>query len=312
VTREAIADLLGEDLQVVPELEERLRAYFARRSRPMPERNVKQATRIASATVLPNPIGTAPGWWVTRGSRHIAAMPGVPTEMRRMWEEQVVPRLLDLPRGGAIVTRTLKILGLGESAVEQDLGDLVRGTNPTVATYAKQDGIHVRLAARSRDSEAARRQLARTEARIRAIFGRNIYGVDDEDLSSSTARLLAEEGRRPALAEAGLGGALCRALGTAGTAGGLMVPLEGELRDDLERGARALAERARTTFQAESALGAVLVEREAGTQEVVVALVTQDAVRVERETYRTEGGDAIRRAVLLALRMLRTGKDLPE
>src|SRR5260370_15524512 len=97
-------------------------------------------------------------------------MRGVATEMRRMWENQVVPRLLALGRGGAIVTRTLKILGLGESAVEEQLGELVRGTNPTVATYARSDGIHVRISVQSVDTDRARTIIDDTERQVREFF----------------------------------------------------------------------------------------------------------------------------------------------
>src|SRR5688500_19126258 len=78
---------------VQPDLEVELRAFFARRGVPMPESNVKQATLVASASVLPNPVGTAPGWWVERDGRVIVAMPGVPGEMFLMWSEEAVPRL---------------------------------------------------------------------------------------------------------------------------------------------------------------------------------------------------------------------------
>ena len=207
LTREAIATLLGESMAVVPALERELRAFFAGRNRAMPERNVKQATLIPSAGTLANPIGTAPGWWVASGGRYIAAMPGVPVEMRRMWSEQVTPRLLALPRGGAIVSRTLKILGIGESAVEEQLGELVRGANPTVATYAKSDGIHVRIAARARDDAQARSLIAGAEGQIRALFGQSIYGADDERPRREHAEAAGRA--RPALCGAGDGHGRC-------------------------------------------------------------------------------------------------------
>ncbi|HXI14892.1 MAG TPA: competence/damage-inducible protein A, partial [Chloroflexota bacterium] len=93
LTREAISALFGEGMVVQPDLETDLRAFFARRGVAMPESNVKQATLIKSASVLPNPVGTAPGWWVERDGRIIVAMPGVPGEMFRMWREEAVPRL---------------------------------------------------------------------------------------------------------------------------------------------------------------------------------------------------------------------------
>ena len=84
LSREAIAAALGETMEVRTELEEHLRRWYGRRNRPMPERNIKQATLIASAQAISNPIGTAPGWWVENDGRIIAAMPGVPHEMRNM------------------------------------------------------------------------------------------------------------------------------------------------------------------------------------------------------------------------------------
>ncbi len=85
LTRESIAELLGETMQVVPELETELRAFFTGRGVAMPERNIKQATLIPSAKTLRNPVGTAPGWWTERDGHIIVSMPGVPHEMMRMW-----------------------------------------------------------------------------------------------------------------------------------------------------------------------------------------------------------------------------------
>src|SRR5215469_12196089 len=124
LTREAIAQVLGEQATVQPEMERDLREFFARRGRAMPERNVKQATLIPSAQVLRNPIGTAPGWWVEYDRRVIASMPGVPHEMHKMWDEQVQPRLARLISGGVIVSRTLKLAGIGESHAEEAVGYL--------------------------------------------------------------------------------------------------------------------------------------------------------------------------------------------
>src|SRR5436309_14278917 len=159
LTREAIADVFGEPLQIQPHLEEELRGFFARRNRTMPERNVKQATTIASGTYLPNPVGTAPGWWVERDGKVIVSMPGVPHEMHKMWEEQAQPRLAKLLSGGVIASRTLKLAGIGESHAEEALGDLTRSTNPTLATYAKNDGIHLRLTAKAATPADANRML---------------------------------------------------------------------------------------------------------------------------------------------------------
>ncbi len=119
LTREAIAQLLGEEMAVDPELERHLVSLFARRGWHMPESNMKQATLVPSASAISNPVGTAPGWWVSRAGangaseRVIISMPGVPFEMKRMWEREVEPKLASAS-SSVIVSRTLKIMGLGE------------------------------------------------------------------------------------------------------------------------------------------------------------------------------------------------------
>jgi nicotinamide-nucleotide amidase len=201
LTREAIAKALGEELYVDPELEAAQRAFWQRRNLPMPPRNLSQAQLIPSAKPLANPLGTAPGWWVDLPTGGIAvAMPGVPREMSRMWEFEVVPRLRERGVGGVILTRTLKILGKGESAVEQDVRDLLKSTNPTIATYAKADGIHLRLSAKAASLAEAEALLAPFEQEARARVEQDIYGVDDETIGGAIARALA--GRRFAVADA--------------------------------------------------------------------------------------------------------------
>ena len=164
---------MGEQLEIQPHLEAELRAFFTRRGRTMPERNVKQATTIPSGTYLPNPVGTAPGWWVERDGKVIVSMPGVPHEMHKMWAEQAEPRLARLISGGVIVSRMLKLAGIGESHAEEALGELTRSTNPTLATYAKSDGIHLRLTAKA--ATARRRRAA--AGRVRAAGPRARRGV---------------------------------------------------------------------------------------------------------------------------------------
>ena len=150
LTRESISTLLGETMQVDPEQEATLRARFAHANMPMLERNMKQATLIPSAQSIENPVGSAPGWWVEKDNHIIVAMPGVPREMFRMWQEEVVPRLSKYT-GGLIFTRLLRVYGLGESLVEELLGSLIHNTNPTVATYAKSDAVDVRISAKAED-----------------------------------------------------------------------------------------------------------------------------------------------------------------
>src|SRR5215469_11616411 len=181
LTRESISALLGETMRVDPKLEDDLRAMFARIGSRMPERNVKQATLIPSAQAIPNPVGTAPGWWVEKDNRIIVAMPGVPREMYRMWEQEAIPKLSPYT-GGLIFTRILRVWGLGESMVEERLDALLHNTNPTIATYAKSDAVDVRITAKAETHERSEQLVAEMEAQARQLLGHHIFGVDKDTL----------------------------------------------------------------------------------------------------------------------------------
>jgi len=207
LARESISALLGETMQVDPRLEAELRGMFAARRATMPERNIKQATLIPSAQALPNPRGTAPGWMVEKDGRIIVAMPGVPREMYYMWEHEVMPRLSPYT-GGLIFTRILRVWGLGESTVEEQLDALLHNTNPTIATYAKSDAVDVRITAKAETHERAEQLVAEMEAQARQILGHHIFGVDKETLQSVIARHLSERHQWLAVMESLTGGLL--------------------------------------------------------------------------------------------------------
>ncbi|MBE3558828.1 MAG: competence/damage-inducible protein A [Ktedonobacteraceae bacterium] len=207
LAREAISTLLGETMVIDAELEATLRSRFAHAGIPMAERNLKQATLIPSARSLPNPVGTAPGWWVEKEGHIIVAMPGVPREMYRMWEEQAVPRL-EAYAGGLIFTRILRVSGLGESTVEEYLGALTRNTNPTIATYAKADAVDVRITAKASSREEAERLVSQMEQQVRQVLGDAIFGVDKETLAERVGVLLRERGQTLAVMESLTGGLL--------------------------------------------------------------------------------------------------------
>jgi nicotinamide-nucleotide amidase len=203
LTREAVAAVVGEEPTVDEALIAEIRAFFGARGITMPAQNVKQAWVIPSSETLPNPMGTAPGWFVRHEGKAIVCMPGVPREMRRMWTEQATPRVLASLSGASIVSRTLKTLGIGESAAEQEVLDLVRRADPIVATYAKDDGVHIRVTAIRPDKNAAERAVAETERVIRERIGTYVYGYLDESLASAILAPIAASGDRVAIWEAG-------------------------------------------------------------------------------------------------------------
>jgi nicotinamide-nucleotide amidase len=208
VTREAIAAALGESMSVQPELEAQLREFFVRRGFVMPERNVKQATLIPSARAIPNPRGTAPGWWVEREGRVLVAMPGPPPELEHMWNAEVAPRLAEIVGGGVIVSRTLKTAGVGEGTIDEMVSPLLASTNPTIGVYAKADGVQLRITAKAATAEEARRLIRPMEEETRRILGEVIWGADDDTLEGAVGALLKEQGLTLATMESCTGGLL--------------------------------------------------------------------------------------------------------
>jgi nicotinamide-nucleotide amidase len=218
LTREAIADVVGETPTVDPELEATLRGRFAQISVRMPERNLKQAWRIPSAVALPNPVGTAPGWFVALPEGRygpgrtpvIAAIPGPPHEMRPMWLEQVRPRLA-FPTA-KFIARTLKTFGIGESHVAERLGELTESANPSVATYAKRDGVHVRIAAKGGSEAEALALLEPTFERVRGLLEGAVWGSEGDELPARALAGVAARGGRLAFVDLASGGRLASAL----------------------------------------------------------------------------------------------------
>lgn len=328
LTREAIAAVLGEEMVVIPELERDLREFFARRGVKMPERNLKQATLIRSASALPNPIGTAPGWWVEKDGRIIAAMPGVPVEMRRMWEQEVAPRLRARFGGMVIFARTLKIIGLGESTVADMISELLDSSNPTLATYAKADGIHVRIAAKAASEAEARALIARPEARVREILGDTVYGVDDDTLEGAIGRLLRErnlcvatfEGCTAGMLAAALtnvpgssayfkGGAVAYAASTKEAWGVDPALLAAHGAIGLEA-SRAMATAARSRLEADIGVGVTGVAGPEAVGDIpagtfFVAVDYRGRLLAEATNWRTTRSEVRRRAVMFALALLR-------
>lgn len=216
LTREAIAAVCNETPVVDPRLEAALRRLWRRRGLPYPTANVKQAWRIPSARPIPNPNGTAPGWWVERpDGRLVVALPGPPRELRPMWRDWVLPRLRRRGLGRRQAVRTLRTFGIGESQLVELLGEaLLRAENPRVATYARQDAVDIVITARDEAAGRGRRRqpaeaiVAATEATIRARIGDAVWGVDDDTWPAVLGHLLVARGWRLAVAESGTGGSL--------------------------------------------------------------------------------------------------------
>ena len=219
LSREAVAGVLDETPYVDEQLERDLRERFARFARTMPERNLKQAWLIPSAETLPNPRGTAPGWLVRTElegkDKVIVLLPGPPRELTRMWEEEAVSRL-ELPTS-SLYTRMFKTFGLGESAVAETLGELTLSGNPSVATYAKRDGVHVRVAAKGATPEEAEATARPVVEKVTDLLGKAVWGLDEDELVECILERLETLSLTLATAETATAGRLTEVLSAVAT-----------------------------------------------------------------------------------------------
>jgi len=208
LTRDALAATAGVALVEDPESLAAIEALFARRGRVMVDRNRLQALVPVGSVALPNRVGTAPGLWMRVGATWVACLPGVPSEMKVMFDEQLVPRLKALGRAGRVVLRRkINLFGKGESEVEAEALDLtVRGRNPEVGITAHDATISFRVTAEGADAEEAERLIAPTLATIRQRFESLVIGEGADDLPQALAAQLARTGATIAVAESCTGG----------------------------------------------------------------------------------------------------------
>ena len=203
ITRESVADATGHPLEQRPEIVEHLQAQFASWGSTLTENNLRQTFLPATAEMIPNPIGTAPGFLVETEESAIICMPGVPREMKRMMADWVLPYLQGRTSGGRMIisARILHTAGIGESSIDDRIGDLMTVGNPTIGLAAHLGRVDIRLAAQAATPEEAQAMLAALEAEVRERLNPWIYGVDDDTLASVIAEFLRERRATLALAE---------------------------------------------------------------------------------------------------------------
>ena len=233
ITREAVAAVLGVSMELDEDALAQLKTFFQGRGREMPERNVSQAMRPVGTEMLANPVGTAPGVFarVPRDGRPdalLAVMPGVPSEMHRMFRDEVTPRLPGGRKSQCL--RLLHCYGIGESAAEEMLGELTaRGRNPEVGITASSATITLRILASADTPAEAESMALAAEADARGKLGRVVFGTAEDTLESVVLDRLAAAGQTMAVGEVGTGGVIAQRLATVPDAerafrGGLTVP----------------------------------------------------------------------------------------
>lgn len=216
LSREAVAKVLGEELSVDPKMVAWIEGVFRERGiAEMPKTNIKQAHIIPSATFLPNPGGTAPGWWVKHNGSHIFMTPGPPREIKRMWRDHIGPAVREMTGAGVVHTRILRTTGMTEGGIDEVLGDLFGAENPYLGIYAHVDGIQLRIISRAATDDEARTLAAPLETEIRKRIGVSIWGTDNDSAASRFGESLLDAGMTVGLAESGTGGMVATMLSQA-------------------------------------------------------------------------------------------------
>ena len=335
LTRQALAGLANLELVMHEPSLDHIKSLFARRQREMPERNSIQAMFPEGSKPITNPRGSAPGIWMEvrrlagDSVSCVVAMPGVPSEMKRMFGQEILPRL----SGSGRVIRHARIhcFGVGESTCEEMLGELTaRSRDPEIGITVHEATITLRITAVGNDEAECQRKIAGAGATIREKLGNLVFGEEDEELEHVVLRMLGEQGLTLATAESGTGGLLAHRLTDVREfencyMGGVVVPTDAAKHNLLDvdnvllrdsggvsaEAALAMAEGCRKQFGADFALSVTeypwFDPDDSSTEppEVHVALAGADFR--EAHAHRLVGDPAIAksRAAKMALNLLR-------
>ena len=335
LTRHALARLLNVDLQLHQPSLDHMAELFCRMDRPMPPRNRIQAMIPIGADVIANPQGTAPGIAARVDSTAIFVFPGVPREMKAMFDRTVAPKLRELAatqdEAQIVISRKLHTFGAGESDLAERLGTLMtRGHNPLVNCTVSNGIVTIRIDCRAADESAARRLIEPAERQIRQRLGDLVFGVDDTTLAQAVADLLCQRRATLAVAESCTGGLIAKDLTDISGASEFFlcgwVTYSNQAKTSLlqvdtntidrdgavsETVARQLAQNARRFAGSDYALGVTGIAGPTGGAPdkpvglVYIALADRHNCRVEKKNFRGDRPVIRRRAVNTALNMLR-------
>ncbi len=200
ITREVCCEVMGFELVPDEKIADGIRKYFASKGYEMPESNLRQAYVPVGGDVFENNHGTAPGLGLKKDGKCVVILPGPPYEMAPMYKESVIPYLAEYS-DGAIVSHTVRTMGIGESAMAEMCADLLERENPTVAPYAKKGEALLRVTAKAENEHEAEKLLLPVIEEIKSRLGGYVYGIDSENIEQRVVELLKENGLRIATAE---------------------------------------------------------------------------------------------------------------
>jgi nicotinamide-nucleotide amidase len=213
LTRQGFAKFLGTELQLQNEVQQKIQDFFAGRDLPVPDRCKVQAYVPAGAKALVNNLGTAPGIMAELEGKLLIALPGVPSEMKQMFDESVLQKLKEFAGEQTVVVRKLKCFGTGESNMADLLGSAMqRGRNPLINCTAKHGVITLHIIATAKDKGKAQRMVDKDEKLLWRTLGELIYGTEDQTLAGVVGEKLAQQKKTIAVAESCTGGTLAKLL----------------------------------------------------------------------------------------------------
>jgi len=212
LTKEMGAEYFNKKMYLDERAFNKIKSFFSKMGRKMTENNVKQAMIPEGAIVMYNDNGTAPGIIIEENEKILIMMPGPPREMKPMFTDQVKPFLAS-KQEYTLVSKTLRIAGVGESAMESAVKDLIDGqSNPTVAPYAKDVEAVLRITARGKNTEDAEKIIAPVANEIYSRFGNKVYAEGETNMQSVVSEMLVKSRRKIAVAESCTGGLIAARL----------------------------------------------------------------------------------------------------
>ena len=210
LTKETLATVFGKKMALHQPSLDRIKGFFQTIGREMTPNNEKQAWLPEGCTVFVNEWGTAPGCAFEAYGKHVLMLPGPPRECNPMWKECAMPYLYKLA-GGCIVSRNIRVFGLGESNMEAILHDMMeQSKNPTIAPYAKTSECFARVTAKADTPAECEKLLEPVVEKICGLLGDDVYGVDVDSLEQVVGDGLRQRGMTLAVAESCTGGLLSK------------------------------------------------------------------------------------------------------
>lgn len=210
LTKETAAKAFNVELLMDEEAKNNIVTILTNRGIDITNNNFKQALVPKGSIVLYNKNGTAPGIIMEEAGKVVIMLPGPPNEFVPMVDDQVVPYFLKKGTNDVIYSRVVKLVGVGESKVAEEISDLIAMTNPTVATYAKTGEVHIRVTASAANDDEAKALVKPVVKKLKAMYPDNVYSTNaDETLERAVVELLSKNGLSITAAESCTGGLVC-------------------------------------------------------------------------------------------------------